>query len=187
MKNRLKSKLETPEKPELLKMFEKLAKKRVENTLSKEATKTVEDKSEQLIENKEQILNSSRNILVNKDVEKSSVSSRSPNSDKKRPKFYDLDGQIGLQSGRKSSTRNPLISQKRITNVGAVNSTVDGTIVRLPNLTSSKSQSETNSKRKTSEKKKRTVKEIKEEYEKKSTIPITCFFKEKNKTTLDLD
>ena len=147
----------------------------------------VEDKPEPVIENKVQILNSSLNTLVKKDVEKSSISTRSPHSNIKRPKNIDLDGSIGLKSGRKSSTRNPLISQKRITNVGAVNSTVDGSVVRLPNLTSSKSQSEKNSKRKPSEKKKRTVKEIKEEYEKKSTIPITCFFMEKNKKTLDLD
>ena len=44
-----------------------------------------------------------------------------------------------------------------------------------------------NLKRKTSEKNKRSVKEIKEEYEMKSSIPITCFFKEENEKTLVLD
>ena len=39
MKNRPKPNLETPEKPELLKMFEKLAKKRVENVKGDESSK----------------------------------------------------------------------------------------------------------------------------------------------------
>ena len=62
------------------------------------------------------------------------------------------------------TVENILISQKYYNSVGAVNTNVDGTLVRLPNLTLSESQSEMNLKRKSSEKKKRSVKEIKEEY-----------------------
>ena len=130
---------------------------------------------------------SSLDILKKKDVKKSSFSTRGPHSVKKRPKKIDLDDSVGLKSGRKSSTRNSLISQKYLNNVVAVKSTVDGTLVRLPNLTLRESQSEVKLKRKTSEKKKRSVKEMKKKYEKKSSVPITCFFKKKDEKTLDLD
>ena len=82
---------------------------------------------------------------------------------------------------------NILISQKYYNSVGAVNTNVDGTLVRLPNLTLSKSQSDMKRKRKASEKKKRTVKELKKEIESKSLTLITCFFGKNDKKTQDLD
>ena len=177
----VKMNAETPEKSEILRMFEKI----VKNRGNGEATH-VETKEKVVEKDREKLPGTiSDNKISSKKISFNSVD----NCDfgPFEPVNHDLNEISNPRIGRKSANSNLSLSYISSEIKVADKKKVDVSIVRFPNSTLRDSQSDQKQKRKPSRSEKKTVKELKEEIESRSTKPITSFFKKKTEKTLNDD
>ena len=176
-----KMRSETPEKSEIIRMFEKIVKNR---DITDNVNVEINDSK---VETGTDLLPDIRSGNATFSRENSTISDDNDIFGRNRPKNpnykTDFNPRIGGQAVDPDLSLSNVSSGIKVVD----QQNVDGCIVGLPNSTSRKTQSDKGMKRKPSRSDKKTVKELREEIESKSMKPITCFFRKKSEKSMQND